>query len=42
MIKHMDDRELLRKWVQTWQDDAPELDAIRRNEIREAENRLYC
>ena len=35
----MDHRELLWKWVQTWQDAAPELDAIRRKEIREADNR---
>jgi hypothetical protein len=34
----MDDREHLRKWVQTWQAAAPELEAIRRQEIRDADN----
>jgi hypothetical protein len=34
----MDEREDLRRWVQTWKDAGPELEAIRRREIREADN----
>ncbi len=34
----MDEREVIRRWVQTWNDAAPELEAIRRREIREADN----
>jgi hypothetical protein len=34
----MDEREDLRRWVRTWKDAGPELEAIRRREIREADN----
>jgi hypothetical protein len=34
----MDERELMAKWVRTWQAAAPELEAIRRREIRDADN----
>jgi len=34
----MDGREDLRRWVRTWKDAGPELEAIRRREIREADN----
>ena len=34
----MDEREDLRRWVRTWEDAGPELEAIRRREIREADN----
>jgi hypothetical protein len=29
---------MIRRWVQTWKEAGPELDAIRRREIREADN----
>ena len=28
----------MRRWVQTWKEASPELEAIRRREIREADN----
>ena len=34
----MDEREMLRAWVQTWKEAGPELEAIRRREIQEADN----
>jgi len=34
----MDDHEALRRWVETWQRAGPELEAIRRKEIKEADN----
>jgi hypothetical protein len=34
----MDERETLRRWVETWKEAGPKLDAIRRREIREADN----
>jgi hypothetical protein len=34
----VDEREMMRRWVQTWKDAGPELEAIRRREIREADN----
>jgi hypothetical protein len=34
----MDERETIRRWVNTWSEAGPELDAIRRREIREADN----
>jgi hypothetical protein len=34
----MNEHEMMRRWVQTWKDAAPELEAIRRREIREADN----
>jgi hypothetical protein len=35
----MDERETVRPWVETWKTAGPELEAIRRWEIREADNR---
>jgi hypothetical protein len=29
---------MIRRWVKHWQDAAPELEAIRRREVREADN----
>lgn len=34
----MDEQELIRRWVETWEKAGPELEAIRRREIREADN----
>ncbi|SPF55359.1 hypothetical protein SBA4_710006 [Candidatus Sulfopaludibacter sp. SbA4] len=34
----MDERETIRRWVETWKEAAPELEAIRRREIQEADN----
>ena len=34
----MDEREMIRRWVETWKRAGPELEAIRRREIREADN----
>jgi len=34
----MDPQEKVRRWVQTWQQAAPELEAIRVREVREADN----
>ena len=34
----MDERELTRLWVKTWQQAGPELEAIRRREIEQADN----
>jgi hypothetical protein len=34
----MDEREDVRRFVRTWEDAGPELEAIRRREIREADN----
>ena len=34
----MQEREMLRRWVQTWKQAGLELEAIRRREIREADN----
>ena len=38
IIVVMDDRELMRRWVQTWKEAGPELEAIRRREVRDADN----
>lgn len=37
----MDDREreLMRRWVQTWKEAGPALEAIRRREVEAADNR---
>ncbi len=35
---NMDDRERIRRWVQTWKEAGPKLEAIRRREIRDADN----
>jgi hypothetical protein len=34
----MDEREMLQRWVETWKEAGPQLEAIRRREIREADN----
>jgi hypothetical protein len=34
----MDEREMLHRWVETWKEAGPQLEAIRRREIREADN----
>jgi hypothetical protein len=34
----MDEHELARRWVETWKEAGPQLDALRRREIREADN----
>jgi len=34
----MDEREAMHRWVETWKEAGPELEAIRRKEIREADN----
>jgi hypothetical protein len=37
-VPRTDERETIRRWVETWKQAAPELEAIRRREIREADN----
>ena len=34
----MEDRETLRRWAEIWKGAAPELEAIRREEVRKADN----
>jgi hypothetical protein len=34
----MDERDVMRRWVETWKQAAPELKAIRRREIQQADN----
>jgi hypothetical protein len=34
----MTDREAMERWVQAWKEAGPELEAIRRREVREADN----
>ena len=34
----LDERELMRRWVQAWKEAGPKLDAIRRQEIQDADN----
>jgi hypothetical protein len=34
----MDERELMRRWVEAWKEAGPVLDAIRRQEIRQDDN----
>jgi hypothetical protein len=34
----MDERERIARWVQTWKEAGPELEAIRRREVEEADN----
>lgn len=34
----MEERELIERWVETWKRAGPELEAIHRREIREADN----
>jgi hypothetical protein len=33
-----DEREMMRRWVQTWKEAGPALEAIRLQEIRESDN----
>jgi hypothetical protein len=35
----MDEREQMRKWVETWRTAAPKLEAIRQRELCEADNK---
>ncbi len=34
----MDDRAAIQRWVEAWRQAGPELEAIRRREVREADN----
>jgi hypothetical protein len=34
----MEEREMIRQWVETWREASPKLEAIRHREIREADN----
>jgi hypothetical protein len=34
----MEEREMIQRWVRTWQEAGPELQAIRRREIRDSDN----
>jgi hypothetical protein len=34
----MEEREMIRRWVETWKEAGPKLEAIRHREIREADN----
>jgi hypothetical protein len=34
----MEEREMVRRWVEDWKEAGPELEAIRRREIRQADN----
>jgi hypothetical protein len=34
----MEEREVMRRWVKSWKEAGPVLDAIRRQEIRQADN----
>jgi hypothetical protein len=34
----MDEREMMQLWVRTWKEAGPRLEAIRRREIRDADN----
>ena len=36
--RSVEERELMRRWVETWKRAGPELEAIRQREIREADN----
>jgi hypothetical protein len=33
----MEEREMIRQWVETWKESGPNLEAIRHREIREAD-----
>lgn len=35
--RDMDERELMRRWVETWKRAGPELEAIRQREMREVD-----
>jgi hypothetical protein len=34
----MEEREMMRRWVEAWKEAGPALEAIRRREVREADN----
>ena len=34
----MDERELMRRWVDSWKESGPVLDAVRRPEVEHADN----
>ena len=34
----MDEREMIRRWVETWKEAGPELERIHRREVQEADN----
>jgi hypothetical protein len=34
----MDEREMMRRWVETWKQAGPELEAIHRCEVEQADN----
>jgi hypothetical protein len=34
----MEERELVRRWVETWKEAGPVLEAIRRQEVQQADN----
>jgi len=36
--RSMEEREMIRQWVETWKEAGPKLEAIRQREIREADN----
>jgi hypothetical protein len=36
----MDERDEMRRWVETWKEAGPELDRVRRREIQEADTLL--
>src|SRR6202030_1127206 len=36
--RSMEERDVMRRWVETWKRAGPELEAIREREIREADN----
>ena len=36
--RSVEDREMIRRWVETWKEAGPKLEAIRHREIREADN----
>jgi hypothetical protein len=35
---HMEEREMIVRWVEAWKQAGPELEAIRRREIQQADN----
>lgn len=38
IMDDMDEREMMQRWVDTWKQAGPKLEAIRRKEIREGDN----
>jgi hypothetical protein len=37
----MDEREMMRRWVETWKQAGPELEAIWREEVRQLDSRKH-